>query len=663
MTFRFSSAQISGLQVFEGGFRLNNPLALQVARLDDSGDSRVDLYLKDLRPGGQEIRILAAADRAASLALNAQRVFSASAWLESEGRAIHGTAVLDARRLAANSFPYWRTGEYALFARASDGTEHQAIQYSANANVLEAVFADGLRVSVGSLNTIIKIPEYALTEKGSYAQDIRYSRTNYERAIESIDRFHDQLPIESVRPLPIPIQRSDGKVVVQYQFTAGDPMFGVGGLHPLLGVVAGRDPVPLSRSEYGPIGAWASAEQIKDRGGDTGAYPWYSAVGPDGPTLIQYLASRRDQYEPELAFGTNNNLDPYLRAPDFVGVSGDEFGGFRYIATLAVDPSTIFRPKGGVAGDPAQQAQGQSWLNSAAGPLPDVFRLGSSGGFEVDPQAEAVGWLPGLDTRGLKVWDEASESWKSWPTFGAWYRDWWENNVTAGGFPFTGLGYTYDPYYPTKAGWDAGPPRGPATSEFVQLWRPEGVAEERWNYDILDVQTIAQALGAQTPDPNRSEPLQLEIRSLGRYQADLFFYEADSITGLIVEQRDANSGLPTKTVAVTDAGYLETAVARSQTAGTFLLHEDLPSYGTQRLYGEAFGLISGTNYGVVVRVETPEGERFYGSYGDGAGQFLTFADPEHNGFALGFEDQKVGTGDDDFNDLLLIFSVAASQGF
>ena len=139
--------------------------------------------------------------------------------------------------------------------------------------------------------------------------------------------------------------------------------------------------------------------------------------------------------------------------------------------TLAVDPRSVFRPKGGVEGSLNQQAEGKSWANTTPGPLPDVFKLNADNEFEVDEEADKVPWHSDLDASGFKVWDNVNKSWKIFSTFGEWYHSWWENNTAELTFPWTG--YTYDPYYPTDADWGNNPPLGPATAEFVQLWRPE----------------------------------------------------------------------------------------------------------------------------------------------------------------------------------------------
>ena len=620
----------------------------------------VDLYLKN-HGTDQEILVFEGIAPASYQSLNGPIAFSESAWLMSEGKAISSTRVLNAKSLYGNEFSYWPTGDYSLLARTADGSVQEAIEYFANANALEASFEDGLKVSIGSLNTIIKIPENELIKlKEGYAQNIRYSKANYQRSAQSLLKFHDQLPIEAMQPLAIPAQRADGKVLVQYMFNNGDPMFGNDGLNPLVKVTSSKDSVILNSSEYSPVGIWGSAQQIKDRvgyaPGDTKAYPWYSAITSDGPTSDIYFSSRREQYDPELAFGTNNNLDPYLRIPDFVGVSGDEFGNVRYVVTLAVDPRTIFRPKGGVEGSLAQQADGQSWSNTIPGPLPDVFKRNASDDFEVDMEAVKVPWLPSLDTSGFKTWDDNTESWQSFPTFGSWYRNWWENNTEKLYYPWTGLGYTYDPYYPTDADWGKNPPLGPATAEFVQLWRPDGNSDERWNYEILDVQTIPEAFGASTQEPNRSEPLKLVVKSLGFNETDLFFYEADSVTGLIDDPTGENGGL-----TPTDPEYLEFAIEQSKKAGTFLLDSELPVYREKQTYGEDLGLMSGKNYGIVIKVKSSEKEYFYSSYGDTSNQFIPLSDPQKNGFAIGFEDTKIGVGDNDFNDLILEFANFSNQ--
>lgn len=651
MNFQFSSAQISGLQVFDNGFRLNNPLALHVTRMGVGGAYDVDLYLKN-HGTDQEFLVFEGIAPASYQSLNGPMAFSESAWLMSEGKAISSTRVLNAKSLFGNKFSYWPTGDYSLLARTADGSVQEAIEYSANANALEASFEDGLKVSIGSLNTIIKIPVYELTKKGGYAEDIRYSLKNFQRSPQSLLKFHDQLPIETMQPLAIPDQRADGKILVQYQFNPDDATFGFDGLHPVVKVTENQEFTILNPSEYSPVGTWGSAEQIKDNGGETGNYPWYSAITSDGPTFDSYFSSRREQYDPELAFGTNNNLDPYYRGPGFTGTPGE----YRFVVTLAVNPRTIFRPKGGVEGSLAQQAEGQSWSNTIPGPLPDVFKRNASGNFEVDKKAKKVPWFSKLDASGFKTWDDDKKSWQSFPTFGSWYRYWWENNPEKLGFPWTGLGYTYDPYYPTDADWGKNPPLGPATAEFVQLWRPDGDNNERWNYEILDVQTIPEALGASTPEPNRSEPLKLVVKSLGFNETDLFFYEADSVTGLIDDPTGENGGL-----TPTDPEYLEFAIEQSKKAGTFLLDSELPEYREEQTFGEDLGLMSGKNYGFVIKVKSPEKEYFYSSYGDTSNQFIPLSDPQKNGFAIGFEDTKIGVGDNDFNDLILEFANFSNQ--
>ena len=72
-------------------------------------------------------------------------------------------------------------------------------------------------------------------------------------------------------------------------------------------------------------------------------------------------------------------------------------------------------------------------------------------------------------------------------------------------------------------------------------------------------------------------------------QTDLFFYDADSVTGLIDDQ-------PAKGKVTPTVEYLELAIELSKDAGTFLLDDELPAYSEQQTFGKDLGLMSGKNW-------------------------------------------------------------------
>jgi len=64
------------------------------------------------------------------------------------------------------------------------------------------------------------------------------------------------------------------------------------------------------------------------------------------------------------------------------------------------------------------------------------------------------------------------------------------------GFPWTGVGYTYDWYYQDRNQWADG--EGVGVAEFVLV---PSTPLNVWSIEIVDVQTTAEYLGAAMPWP------------------------------------------------------------------------------------------------------------------------------------------------------------------
>jgi hypothetical protein len=672
MTFLFSSNQISGFAIGTSGFTLNNPLSFTASRIDSQNDEIFEVILYS--SSGTEFTpqtILTGSEPTDGHSISEIDLSTGSTWIESEGQTIRTSAITQAGILAASKMrklsSIFNVGQYKLKIKSLNETyELEPVQYETSANRLVATFANGVKIQLSSPNTVIQIPSYAINltwANGEWAQGLKYSQTNYQKSIQTIATAQPfSLPTGDNVAISAPLEIGD-KIMVAYQFNATNSIFGVDSANPL--IIWGED-----TQSYKPktIDEWENSyfpsytELIN--AGLSADYPWYAAVieNPDkaepnnsqNSQAFYYLnglfgVDRDDQYDKNLINGTLNDLDPYERYPDVVGVDGDLFGNFEFQVTMLVPKDKVFRPKGGgYKPDDPTYTDFQKVDNTTPGPL-EGFSLGNDGrySFEIPAGQEIEFYNPEIGQGLLETVPNSGES----LSFSEWYKNWWVSNTLSGEFPWTGRGYTYDPYYPTNQGWDEFPALGPGVGELVQSLRPENANKTEWMYEILDVQTIPEALGAKQQPTSGS--WSLNIKKLGRDDATVYIYEADSVTGLLVKSLKKNEqgdAVPLQYLYPNDGDYLEAA---KDFAVQTLRPSELPEWGEESNYnlGE---LKTGTNYGIVVEVNG----NLFGTYGATSEQFISLSNPDSMAsLSIGFEDTSlIEGGDNDFNDLIFTLS-------
>ena len=140
------------------------------------------------------------------------------------------------------------------------------------------------------------------------------------------------------------------------------------------------------------------------------------------------------------------------------------------------------------------------------------------------------------------------------------------------------------------------------------------------------------------------------VRRLGRNNNGIAIYEADALTGAV------NGLLPGTT------GYLQAALQSAKQGDRVFLASQLPGYGES---GEInFSVSTQKNYGYLLIVDGNE-SNLYSSYNaanpGGSVQFSSFTTPG-GGLTIGMEDLLTsGASDQDFNDIILSLSPAASE--
>ena len=694
MTISFTPNQISGFSEESTGFTLINPLSFVATRIDNQNESNYDfiLYKSDSSGEAKSQIILKDSKSAESHSITEINTTRGSDWIKSEGRSVHSSTTTTAGDLGSistkNFAGIFKTGTYKLKIKETGGTEElEALSYDAISNGLIATFANGAKIQLSSPNTIIQIPRYDLdntwesenSDNGLWAQDLKYSGTNYSKAINTIAKAHpNSFPTGKNVTISAPIEDANGRIKVAFQFPGDSATFGINSGNPLVKQDSKGNYIIRKKGDYKKDHHFPSFEELEKQGARvsgktdqyTGDYPWYGAFtsDPKNPGTNQsqpflYLngalgIDRSKQYDVNLANGTLNNLDPYNRFPDVVGVEGDAFGNFQFVVTLKVPKETVFRPKGG-GYDPNNTSftDFQKSDNTTPGGL-EGFKKNSNGtySFNIPKNQDIPFFNPEIALGMARTVNKDSSAPIS---FSTWYKNWWEQNTlrdgkSTGGFPWTGRGYTYDPYYPTDDGWNQTPSLGPAVGELVQSWRPKNADKSNWMYEVLDVQTIPEALGASSTAIGAD--LSLNIKRLGRLDATVYIYEADSITGLLNTAPLNDQGVPEegKFYYPGDDEYRQQAI---KFAKAKIKTNELPEWGEEKNY--SFNeLNTGKNYGFAIDVE---GELFT-SYGSTANNFVSLSNSNSfnkTSFTIGFEDTKIGTGDDDFNDLIFTVSNAS----
>ena len=678
MTFFFSANQISGFESDSTKFTLNNPLSLVATRIDDQNDNLFDVIIYGISEGAEANSqiILTNSQAAETQSIKPTDIEPGGDWESTEGRSIPTSGTTQAGDLGKVSTPdfssIFNTGDFKLKIRENGATiEQEAINYETSANGLIATFSNGVRIQLSSPNTVIQIPAYdlgLLWANGEWAQDLKYSQTNYLKSSDTLlNAEPSSFPSGDSVNINAPIVDGD-QIKVAYQFSNADPTFGIASANPLIKFDNDTNTfVPKARSEWSNS-YFPSVEELKAQGfGDSLAgYPWYGAVIPDptDPDSIslqnsspyfylngQFGVDRTNEFDVNLINGTLNNLDPYERFPDVVGVNGKAFGNFQFVVTLKVPNDTVFRPKGGgyIPSDPSY-TDFQKSDNTQSGAL-EKFSLTADGTYEFNiPDGQNIDFYnPDIGEGMRQTVDGAGNS----LSFSEWYKNWWDTNTVNKVFPWTGHGYTYDPYYPTDDGWDENPALGPGVGELVQSWRPDGADTAGWMYDILDVETIPVSLGAESTAT--AGEWQLNVKRLGYNDATIHIYEADSVTGLVAPASDRAKDGSTPPSAnyyyPSNDEYVKQAMS---VAVQTIDASELPSWGSEKNYNLG-ALSTGKNYGFVIEVN---GEIF-ASYGDTSNHFIGLSSTDsskNSSFSIGFEDTNFDIGDNDFNDLIFTIS-------
>ncbi|MGB1196235.1 MAG: hypothetical protein ACPG3W_06105 [Synechococcus sp.] len=627
----------------------------------DSGQNSYEIFLS---PGKEKIKKddvknlnpIVLESRGADRYSIAQANFSLDNWLETEGRSI-STSQIAFNDDTVNTI--FDPGDYTLIIR-KEGTSEiiRAKTYESSANTLLATFENGVEIQLSSLNTVIQL-SYKDALSKSWASDLKYSNANYLTAINTLSS-NDPSTYPKIE-LSQPITDTKGRIKVAYQFTKDDVIFGINGINPIIKTDEKNRAIPKTSDEILRSAKIPSYHDVlKKDPSQTGAFPWYAAVIND-PTstaenqqsasffylngsLRKGLPDQSDQYDLNLVNGTNNNVDPYGRYPDTVGVPGAKFTDFQFVVTLWVPESSVFRPKGGGFNpNNPSDTDFQKPSNTQSGAL-EGFAKQKDGKFKgkytfTIPEGKDIEFYNPEIGEGLLNTVYPKAKGQSTLSFSDWYKNWWEQNTLNDVFPWTGNGYTYDWYYPTDKDWFDDPQLGPGVGELVQSWAPVNPKDiNDWMYEVVDVQTIPEAMGAESTAVGAN--WQLNIKKLGVLDATVHIYEADSITGAL-KDKDMNQFYPDQDI------YFSKAIENAK--HTFDPSK-LPAYGGEKTYALE-ELETNKNYGFVVEVNG----NIFGTYGPTSSHFVGLSSlNSDSSLSIGFEDTV--NGDNDFNDLIFTVS-------
>ena len=372
----------------------------------------------------------------------------------------------------------------------TDGTTTQRFLVATNAPV---------RLSVQNPAVIQQVSVTANTAAGSGESETmllepwlfeRFAEPNYIAVTTAIWNHHNELPQGFQLSEPV-VDPSDpeGRVKMSYMFNWQDAQFGQGGHMPLLtGKTVGDPANHFYTVDTGTIGQSGTVRQADSQDFNIMGSPWLSVDGD----LRAYLDARADTFDLTLPPTDASELNAWQRAAAVLGMTYDvtqqDPNGYsnNYVVTFLVDQDAFFRPN-----------LNQAVTDQTAASPP--FVLNDEGHYAPPVDFEGTPWLPTLDA---EVFDGSGAL---LATFGDFYAYWWRENVQepsasgAAGFPWTGVGYTYDWYYQDRSQWADG--QGVGVAEFVLV---PSTPSNVWSIEIVDVQTTAEYLGSATPWPGVS---------------------------------------------------------------------------------------------------------------------------------------------------------------
>ena len=216
-----------------------------------------------------------------------------------------------------------------------------------------------------------------------------------------------------------------------------------------------------------------------------GSLPWSCVAGQ----RLDYLKARKDQWSINLPPYSNDTLNPWRRNAAIVGMNydieqrlTDIYYANNYVVTFDVDRKYVLRPN----------YHQLPWMAEAKSGLmtKSLFDLK----YHVDP-AWSKGFVDSAQSAVPVIYAEFSSSFVSMQS--DLVRSQWEYNVIKeAGFPYTGIGYTYDWYYQNRTEWSQG--NGIGLAEFIVM---PSTATYNVTVDIISVQTTAQLLGARHAFP------------------------------------------------------------------------------------------------------------------------------------------------------------------
>ena len=339
----------------------------------------------------------------------------------------------------------------------------------------------GFGIALGACLIVVLIAGFAATGRAAWPD-------GYAEVIDDIARhgFDASGGLPQGFDLAVPGPDGSGKIRMQYNFGWNDPAFGVGSGGLLSTALVGPERYNLhlikSQADLPATITLPKSTPAYNQGG----LPWLSVAG----TRLAYLQARGDQWDLGMRPFDTSPLNPWRRNAAVVGMNYDveqglSPGGYanNYVVTFDIDPQYVLRPNAN---------QLPSIATAASAPMV----LNGQSEYEIDP-AWSQAWSPAAATP--TIYDSTGQAVNG--SLSDLLNSQWNDNTLTGGFPFTGIGYTYDWYYQDRSRWADG--EGVGLAEFIAM---PSTDEYDVVVDIVSVQTTAQMLGAAAAFPGVPVP-------------------------------------------------------------------------------------------------------------------------------------------------------------